>query len=237
MFRMRDLGAAALTWLGALMLVFAVAVPMAARAGTAAIDNSVALDPFSPVPEIQFSRGCDYGCGDCDGCGWHHCYHECGGCWHDCHRAGWSGGWHDGWRDCDHGCRFGTWYCENGCRNNWYGEGWRDCDSDCREGSWHCARGCARWYRELLREYDAKSDRNEDQADRYDEQAARYDAQSFWYQRHVIDHDRWYDGHAWHIAPLLPLPDIFPGADAGAPPPGPYDAPPGPGPYYGPPPQ
>jgi hypothetical protein len=30
-----------------------------------------------------------------------------------------------------------------------------------------------------------------------------------WYKSHVIDKDRWYDGHDWHDAPLQVLPDVF----------------------------
>ena len=241
--------AGAVRWLaGAGAMLLAFVLPVHAYAGTAAIDNSVQLDPFNPVPEIQFSRDDGY-CGD--GCGRHSCYR-------DCHR------WHDGWHDCDRNCRYADWYCEHDCRNNWYGTGWRDCDRGCREGAWHCDHGCAKPYREMLREYDERVDRHDDQADRYDEQAARYDMQSDWYKRHVIDKDRWYDGHTWHISPLQPLADIFsidiprdhdrphdhydgpppgtpmdyappPGGSYGGPPPGGYGPPPG-GPYGGPPP-
>ena len=169
-----------LAGLAAMLLVFAFAP--GASAGTAAIDNSVQLDPFNPVPEIQFWHG-DY----CDGyCGRRHC-------------------WHD----------------------------------------------CAHSYHHLLREYDERTDRNDEQADRYDEQARRYDMQADWYKRHVIDKDRWYDGHEWHISPLLPLPDFLPNLSIGIipgrgfhdddppphadyhPPPPAYGPPPG---AYGPPP-
>jgi hypothetical protein len=193
-------------WLFGIAALLAVAVfPVQASAGTAAIDNSVQLDPFNPVPEIQFSRDCYDACGGCgDRCG-SRCEDNCGRhCYRDCDR------WHVGWRDCDRDCRYGSWYCERGCRNNWYGTGWRDCDRDCREGSWHCARGCAVSYRHLLRDYDERVDRHDDQADRYDEQADRYDEQAEWYKHHVIDKDRWYDGHTWHISPLRALTDIMP---------------------------
>jgi hypothetical protein len=98
-------------------------------------------------------------------------------------------------------------------------------------------------YRQLLRDYDVRTDRNDDQADRYDEQAHRYDQQSEWYKRHVIDKDRWFDGHVWHISPLQPLADVFsvdipvrdghPHDRHDGPPPGAYGAPPA---YYGSPP-
>jgi hypothetical protein len=61
------------------------------------IDQAVVLDPFDPVPQIQFHHGdCDWGCRGCiDSCGyrcWHECgYHHC--CWHR----------HIVWR-CDFGC-------------------------------------------------------------------------------------------------------------------------------------
>ncbi len=236
-------------WVMALAaLMFVLGLPMAAQAGTAAIDNSVQLDPFNPVPDIQFTH--DGWCGD--GCGEHHCYRDCErGCYRGC-RINYA------WRDCDHDCRYRGWYCEHDCRNNWYGTGWRDCDHGCREGAWRCEHGCAPSYHEMLRAYDARVDRHDDQADRYDEQAARYDRQANWYKRHVIDKDRWYDGHVWHISPLQPLADIFSfdipkvdylpydhydgppkGFDDGdhhrhdGPPPGSYGPPPG---SYGPPP-
>jgi hypothetical protein len=59
-----------------------------ARADDFAVDNSMLLDPYDPVPQIRFS---DYGC--YDSCGYRHCWHECGNyrhCWHDC-RDGYRG--------------------------------------------------------------------------------------------------------------------------------------------------
>lgn len=51
---------------------FVMAAPAQAQT---AVNDSVLLDPFSPVPEIQFSPGYE----DCgDGCH-HHCWHHC---WH-----------------------------------------------------------------------------------------------------------------------------------------------------------
>src|ERR1700749_3380303 len=78
----------------ALMLVGAPA----ARAQTAA-EESVLLDPFDPVPEIQFRHfggdDCWGGCGyrRCDGCAYR-CYDRCGchdgcerRCYRDCYRG------------------------------------------------------------------------------------------------------------------------------------------------------
>ena len=224
---------------GLAVAILALVASSPVHSGTAAIDNSVQLDPFNPVPEIQFSRGyegCNAGyCGGCeDGCEhhcWHDCYHGWRGCYHDCRPAGWYG---YRWRNCVNDCRYGPWACEHNCWTNWYGSGWRDCDNDCREGAWRCERGCAVSYRHLLRDYDARSDRNDEQADRYDEQSERYDRQSDWYRRNVIERGSWYDGHAWHISPLLPLPNVSLTVGAGTPPPPYYDAPP-PAPYGAPP--
>jgi len=83
------------------VLAAGVLLAMACLAGTAktyaqtAVDDSVLLDPFDPVPQIGFHHG-EYG--DCyDPCGNHHCYRNCGyhrhaGCEHDCRRP------------CEHGC-------------------------------------------------------------------------------------------------------------------------------------
>lgn len=82
-----------------------------ARAQVAAQD-SVLLDPFDPVPEIQFRHfggvGCWDDCGyrDCDGCG--RCNDGCGRsrCYRGCGRT-------RCWRDCN-----GRLHCTRGCRNN-----------------------------------------------------------------------------------------------------------------------
>lgn len=62
------------------------------------IDNAQLLDPFDPVPQIQFHHGdCDWGCRGCvDSCGYHRCWDGCGYrhcCWHR----------HIAWR-CEFGC-------------------------------------------------------------------------------------------------------------------------------------
>ena len=63
-----------------------------ARADDFAVDNSMLLDPYDPVPQIHFS---DYGCGD--GCGYHRCWHDCG------------------YRRCDYDC-YGRDRCRHDCR-------------------------------------------------------------------------------------------------------------------------
>ncbi|HEX4861143.1 MAG TPA: hypothetical protein VFV07_07900, partial [Rhizomicrobium sp.] len=89
-----------------------------------AVDDTVLLDPFDPVPEIQFrhfgDNGCWDSCGGYDrchsGCGYHHCYSGCGErhCYRDC---------------------YADRHCEHGCRN------WRRCDGDCWRGI-GCERDC-----------------------------------------------------------------------------------------------
>ena len=63
-----------LAFFGLLVGLALVAMAPAARAGEP-IDSTVLLDPFDPVPEIQFHH-----LGDCyAGCGYaHHCYRGCG---------------------------------------------------------------------------------------------------------------------------------------------------------------
>jgi hypothetical protein len=72
-----------------------------------AIDDSVKLDPFDPVPQIGFHHdGCD------EGCGYHRCHSGCyrhSRCGNECRS------WHCCYRDCDRGCRDG-WGCEFSCR-------------------------------------------------------------------------------------------------------------------------
>jgi hypothetical protein len=95
---------------GALLLMFGFAVGSLAHADEIAVNNSVLLDPFDPVPQIHFS--------DCnDGCGYHRCYDGCGyrrRCYDGCRDYD---GWRDGWR-CDHDCRYfdhDHWRCERDC--------------------------------------------------------------------------------------------------------------------------
>jgi hypothetical protein len=95
--------------LGAVLALFAAA-PASAGVATA---GAVLLDPFDPVPEIQFHHfggyGCSYGCGSvCDsGCGARYD----GGCYDGCRRH------YRRHRDCEDGCRR---YVRD------------DCDHDCR---------------------------------------------------------------------------------------------------------
>src|SRR5665213_3341307 len=130
--RKRGFGFAAIVFAGALLVLFGSGAPTQAHADDMAINNSVLLNPFDPVPEIRFSR---YGCDD--DCGYRHCYHSCGEvrrCWHDC----------EGWRcehecserpPCWHDCRVG-YRCEHDCEYD------RDhCWHDCHIG-WHCEHDC-----------------------------------------------------------------------------------------------
>jgi hypothetical protein len=75
----------------------ALALSSGLKASAEPVDNAVLLDPFDPVPQIQFHHGdCDWGCRGCvDSCGYHRCGHECGHCWHGC--------WHRRWH-CEFGC-------------------------------------------------------------------------------------------------------------------------------------
>ncbi|MEI9992767.1 MAG: hypothetical protein WDM86_22380 [Rhizomicrobium sp.] len=110
--------------LGALGLVVA-AIGLPAQAGVATM-GAVLLDPFDPVPEIQFHHfggyGCDYGCGG----GYRGCGEVCG-------------------RSCYDGCRR-HYYRHTGC-----GDGCRryvrdDCDRDC--GRRDCRDDCRRYVRD-----------------------------------------------------------------------------------------
>jgi hypothetical protein len=75
----------------ATVLLCAFAATSGIKAYAEPIDNAVVLDPFDPVPQIQFHHGgCDWGCRGCiDSCGYRHCWH---GCWR-----------HHAWR-CEFGC-------------------------------------------------------------------------------------------------------------------------------------
>lgn len=111
-------------------LALAIAFPggQGANAGVAT-SNAVLLDPFDPVPEIQFRHYGGYGSHgdwDCRGpCGRRHA--ECGGgcehrsrCADDCERD--CRGDCDRRSDCDEDCRRHM-HCEGDCR--------RDCDQTC----------------------------------------------------------------------------------------------------------
>lgn len=73
----------------ATVLVCAFCAASSLRVYAEPIDQAQVLDPFDPVPQIQFHHGCDWGCRGCiDSCGYrHHC------CWHR----------HYAWR-CEFGC-------------------------------------------------------------------------------------------------------------------------------------
>jgi hypothetical protein len=221
--------------------------------GGVALNNSVLLDPFDPVPEIHFrDGGCDWGyCG-------RDCYHrDCGErfrCRDNCRWHGWV---------CEHGCydinrprdgayNVGWWRCADGCRN---GDWW--CDHDCHLEGWHCEHDCfihepgRRYgpdrgppmgeacpdvcYGRLVHQY-------EEELAHHAEEQHRYDEQSRWYFEHVVDRtflERLFDWHRPGPPPVPPPPPPPPpmhGPDAYGPP-GPLGPPHGPdGPGYGPPP-
>jgi hypothetical protein len=216
--------------------------------GGVALNNSVLLDPFDPVPSIHFRDG---GC-DWDGCG-RGCYRgECGErfrCHDDCRWHGWY---------CEHGCydinrprdgayNVGWWRCADDCRN---GDWW--CDHDCHLEGWHCEHDCfihepGRRYGRDGREHgplpplgDACPDvcygrlmhQYEEALAHHAEEARKYDEQSRWYFEHVIDDhrgfiERLFDWHRHDGPPPMP---------PGPPPPLPMHGPDGHGPDgYGPP--
>lgn len=121
---------------------FALASP--AQAGVAT-SGAVLLDPFDPVPEIQFQHfggyGCGYGCGGCydscgggcyDSCGGG-CYGRCGGCYGGCYHH------HHRHYDCDDGCRRHVRYdCDEDCGHHEHA----DCDRDCDDHDRHAAAPC-----------------------------------------------------------------------------------------------
>ena len=81
----------------AVIIFSALLVTCGMEAYAEPIDNAQLLDPFDPVPQIQFHHGCDWGCRGCvDSCGHHRCWDGCGYrhcCWHR----------HVVWR-CEFGC-------------------------------------------------------------------------------------------------------------------------------------
>ena len=103
-----------------LVCALAVLSPPAVRAQVA-VDDTVLLDPFDPVPEIQFrhfgDNGCYESCGyrrDCDGCGYRHCWRDgCGRlhCRSNCYSR------HDR-------CHQSCWH-EIGCERCWDDRAWR----------------------------------------------------------------------------------------------------------------
>ena len=187
--------------------------------GGVALNNSVLLDPFDPVPTIGFREG---GC-ERDGCErrgeWQRCHEDCRWhgwyCQHDCydmHRPR-EGAYNVGWWRCADECRNGDWWCDHDCHL----EGWhcehdcfihQPCDRDCRERrrgpppqmmGEACVGVC---YGRLLHEY-------EEHLAHHDEEMHKYDEQSRWYFEHVInDHrgffDRLFDIHRHDGPPPMP---------------------------------
>lgn len=123
--------------LAALGLLFAVLVLPGPAAAGVATAGAVLLDPFDPVPEIQFRHfggyGCDTGCGGyerCDeGCGGR-CGDSCGRCHQGCVRHSRCG---DGCRPrnpCEDNCGRHD-RCDGDCERADRGD---NCDTDCDHG-------------------------------------------------------------------------------------------------------
>lgn len=158
-------------------------------------ENAILLDPFDPVPEIQFRHfGAD-------------CFHECGyrdGCYHDC---GYRHGCH---RYCGHRCYRDCGYRRSGCGDSCHNRCYRDCHPrcyhDCHRGCERdchprCERNCETW----------RDERSDFQAWRWNRLTHRYERQSRewdekfgggWYDgdhRYHDGHGRWRDGDGgWH---------------------------------------
>ena len=149
-----------------IVLAMGVLLAMACMAGNAktyaqtAIDDSVKLDPFDPVPQIGFHHGeCD------DPCGYHHCYRGCGyrrGCYRGCYRDE---------RGCERDCRDARWYEREALERyehqadtydmllqiyadqmHWYDWRYRDGgrgawhDGEWRDGAWHEGHPDGDWH-------------------------------------------------------------------------------------------
>jgi hypothetical protein len=137
-------GFAAVIFAGALLVLFGSGATTQARADDLAINNSVLLNPFDPVPEIRFSRyGCDDECGD------HRCYRGCGEvrrCWHECE----------------------SWRCEHGCRER------PPCWRDCRDRSGPSAALLNRAWWETMHHYDHQSHEWHDMTDEWQKVMEKY---------------------------------------------------------------
>lgn len=172
-------------WLPAMMQILGCAVFMLAllagvpdaRAGIAS-DNAFLLDPFDPVPEIQFRHHGGYSWGNY--CGYNPCHRRhYNRCYRNCY----------GYSRCSRDC--------GGYRNECYGDRCNRHDGY-RQGGYDGCRGdnCYRERRHDGCRGDGCRDREiyiEKRQERYDEQADRYDDQSEWYERRYMDrrrHDR-----------------------------------------------
>jgi hypothetical protein len=181
---------------GALALALVLAHAPSARAQVA-VDDSILLDPFDPVPEIQFRHFGGNGC--FDGCFYREgCHDRCGRCYSGCRTRCWRDGC--GRLHCSHGCRNwrGSWY--RGVRGDddfWHWRYDRDHDRFIRDH--HRFRRDIRDYENRARDYDrnyrggywdSSYDRHDwhdgDRHDRYD--GDRHDA--------LRGHDG--DGRDWH---------------------------------------
>ncbi len=129
-------------------------------------DNTILLEPYDPVPQIQFRHRDG---GDCD---------------HDC--------WAD--RHCGYDCRVSFGYgqgCADDCGHRHRDRGcddWRDRD----HFAWHRAP-CGD---ELVEGYLARARRSDDQSDQWNHAMDHWNADMDWYDHAVVgdhDHDRDHD--------------------------------------------
>jgi len=186
---------------------------MACLAGNAkvyaqtAIENSVKLDPFDPVPQIGFHHGeCD------DPCGEHHCYRGCGyrrGCEHDCRDARWDE--HEALERYEHQAdtyemllaiytdqlHWYDWRYRDGGHGVWHDGEWRD-------GQWHGGHPDGDWHDS---HWDDHHDGDHHDADHHDgPDGDHHDGHD---GDHHDDHDgdhhhdgQWQDGDGnWHDGP------------------------------------
>jgi hypothetical protein len=162
-------------FLFALLASLGLALFMVPARAEVPVDDTLLLDPFDPVPEIQFRHFGDNGCWD--GCGYERCHEGCGRrCYEGC-----------GYRRCHEGCRSS---CRDGCRRD-----------RCERSCWH-ELGCGdRCWGDRRYGYTEDRDHNErrfrrdheefkDDHARFNADADRYEHQSEEY-RH-----RYEDGHS-----------------------------------------
>jgi hypothetical protein len=147
-----------------------------------AVQDSVLLDPFDPVPEIQFRHFGGYDCWDdcgyrdCDGCG--RCNDRCGRsrCYSGCARP-------HCWRDCT-----GRVHCDRGCRPG--------------------ARYDGAYDRERRFDHDATRVEHDHDRFREDEDRFHHDAHEYerddqdWHARYGID-GHWDQDPGWNQDPRL----------------------------------
>jgi hypothetical protein len=182
------------------------ALAPAARAGEP-IDDTVLLDPFDPVPEIQFHH-----LGDCyAGCSFgRDCYRGCGEryrCYRDCHR-----------------------HCERNCRDRDYRDGRYSDEDRYRRDHEHFRRDEAR-FREDTSVYEDQAERYENRygdEDHHHHHHHHHEGDPNWHDNAAPydedDNGAGYDDEGGEYGPppgAVPPGAIPPGAVAAPPPPGP----------------